>query len=146
MFSLTRASFVGSGFVLLALLDLGLRFLWLEGSHFTCNSGALWGLPFPSGVILIGTIAILGYLFFLWNRTKDLVMRTLLLMILLGGSVNLIDRLSHGCVLDYLSWPGILESIFPRFNVGDSLILLGILCLIGCSSFRVAGSKIPANS
>ena len=141
MFPLTRASLIGSGFFLLALLDLGIRFLWLERGHFTCNSGIWWGLPFPSGVILVGTIAILGYFIFLWSRTKDLVMRTLFLMVLLGGSVNLIDRFAYGCVLDYLSWPWMFESIFPHFNIGDSLILLGVSCLISYSIFRLPGQN-----
>ena len=122
---------IGSGFVLIALLDLGLRFLWLERGHFTCNSGIWWGLSFPSGVILIGTIAILGYFIFLWSRTKDLVMRTLFLMVLLGGSVNLVDRFAYGCVLDYLSWPWILVATFPNFNGADMLILLGLFGLGG---------------
>lgn len=48
----------------------------------------------------------------------------------LGGAVgNVIDRLLHGYVVDFLDfhWAG---WHFPAFNVADSAITLGALCLI----------------
>lgn len=49
---------------------------------------------------------------------------------ILGGALgNVIDRLMHGYVVDFLDfhWNG---SHFPAFNVADSAITLGAICLI----------------
>ena len=55
----------------------------------------------------------------------------------LGGAVgNVIDRLLHGHVIDFLqfhwSWlaPMFPGGYFPSFNVADSAITLGAVCLI----------------
>ena len=49
---------------------------------------------------------------------------------ILGGAVgNLVDRLMHGYVVDFLQfhWNG---WFFPAFNVADSAITIGALCLV----------------
>lgn len=56
---------------------------------------------------------------------------------ILGGAVgNVVDRLQHGYVVDFLDfhWP-FLSGIFyaghfPAFNLADSAITLGAICLI----------------
>lgn len=56
---------------------------------------------------------------------------------ILGGAVgNVVDRLLHGYVVDFLQFRfSVLEPIFrggyfPSFNVADSAITLGAICLI----------------
>ena len=56
---------------------------------------------------------------------------------ILGGAVgNVVDRLLHGYVVDFLQFRfSVLEPIFrggyfPSFNVADSAITLGAVCLI----------------
>ncbi len=56
---------------------------------------------------------------------------------ILGGAVgNVIDRLLHGYVVDFLQFRfSVLEPVFrggyfPSFNVADSAITLGAICLI----------------
>lgn len=49
---------------------------------------------------------------------------------ILGGAVgNLVDRLMHGYVVDFLQfhWQG---WYFPAFNVADSAITIGAICLV----------------
>ena len=66
---------------------------------------------------------------------------------ILGGAVgNVIDRLLHGYVVDFLqfhwSWlaPMFLGGYFPAFNVADSAITLGAICLIIDELMRVRRS------
>jgi signal peptidase II len=56
---------------------------------------------------------------------------------ILGGAIgNVIDRLMHGYVVDFLDfhWRG---THFPAFNVADSAISIGAACLILDELFRV---------
>jgi signal peptidase II len=60
---------------------------------------------------------------------------------ILGGAVgNVIDRLLHGYVVDFLDfhWGG---WHFPAFNLADSAITLGAICLILDELLRVRHSK-----
>ncbi len=63
------------------------------------------------------------------------------LALLLGGAVgNVIDRLQHGYVVDFLDfyWSG---WHFPAFNVADSAITIGAACLIWDELRRVRGRR-----
>jgi signal peptidase II len=68
-------------------------------------------------------------------------------MILGGALGNVIDRLIHGYVVDFLQFHfSVLEVIFrggyfPAFNVADSAITLGACCLILDELLRVRQSK-----
>lgn len=57
------------------------------------------------------------------------------LSLVLGGAVgNLIDRLVHGYVTDFIQvWFG--DWAFPSFNIADSAITVGAACLIVDSLF-----------
>ncbi len=59
---------------------------------------------------------------------------------ILGGAIgNVIDRMVHGYVIDFLDfhWAGMH---FPAFNVADSAITLGAICLILDELLRVRKS------
>lgn len=129
MSPLTRATLLSSGFVLLGLSDLGLRFVWLERGALVCNPGVFWGLALSPGLILAAGAGLLGGLAWLCLRQADLPTRMALLAMLIGGSVNWVDRSLSGCVLDYFAWPLGLSAIFPNFNLADMLLLLGLLWL-----------------
>ena len=56
---------------------------------------------------------------------------------ILGGAIgNVIDRIAHGYVIDFLDfhWRGMH---FPAFNVADSAITVGAICLILDELLRV---------
>lgn len=60
---------------------------------------------------------------------------------ILGGAIgNVVDRLVHGYVVDFLDfhWAG---SHFPAFNIADSAITLGAVCLILDELLRVRRSR-----
>ncbi len=118
-----------SGLLFISLLDLSLRFYWLERGVYGCNDGAFWGLGLSRELILgAGTLALAGLGWLLVQETNRKVKLALLAM-LVGGSLNWVDRLFTGCVLDYLTWPLGLSAIFPNFNLGDMLLLLGLFWL-----------------
>ena len=64
-------------------------------------------------------------------------------MIMGGALGNVVDRLLHGYVVDFLQFRfALLEPIFrggyfPSFNLADSAITLGALCLIADELLRV---------
>ncbi len=60
---------------------------------------------------------------------------------ILGGAVgNVIDRMLHGYVVDFLDfhWAG---SHFPAFNVADAAITVGAVCLIVDELLRVRRAR-----
>ena len=70
------------------------------------------------------------------------------LTMILGGAVgNVVDRLLHGYVVDFLQFRfALLEPVFPggyfpSFNIADAAITLGAICLILDELIRVKRSK-----
>ena len=71
------------------------------------------------------------------------------LALVLGGAVgNVIDRLLWGHVIDFLDFhwdwlaPLFYQGHFPAFNVADSAISVGTVCLILDELLRVRQSKV----
>ena len=68
-------------------------------------------------------------------------------MILGGALGNVIDRLIHGYVVDFLQFrfdflaPLFPGGYFPSFNIADSAITLGAICLILDEILRVRRSR-----
>jgi signal peptidase II len=97
------------------------------GAAFSFLAGAGgWQRWFFTGIALVATI------FITYMLTKHGTQRlfSFALCMILGGAIgNLIDRLWHGYVVDMLdfywkTWH------FPVFNLADSAITLGAICLI----------------
>jgi signal peptidase II len=68
--------------------------------------------------------------------------------LIMGGALgNVIDRLLHGYVVDFLQFkfalfkPVFAGGYFPAFNVADSAITVGAACLILDEVLRVARSR-----
>ena len=68
--------------------------------------------------------------------------------LVMGGALgNVIDRLVHGYVVDFLQFrlsmlqPLFSGGYFPSFNVADSAITLGALCLVLDEVLRVRRAK-----
>lgn len=95
--------------------------------HIT-NSGAAFGFFQGAGPLLaitsvVGMAFILVYLF---NPGFAHPLMRVGLALMLGGAVgNLIDRLAEGRVVDFIKVPN-----WPAFNVADSAITIGVLCLL----------------
>ena len=112
---------------------------------YTENRAAFWGLGASLGdeirfLLLSGvaSLAILALAYIMWNeerpRPLEIVAYSLLIT---GGLCNVLDRLSAGYVVDFLS----LEMGFLRtgvFNMADLVILLGVtlVCWTEFARFR----------
>jgi signal peptidase II len=67
---------------------------------------------------------------YLLRRDSGSALSKLSLSLILGGALgNLIDRLNHGYVVDFLSFH-INSYYWPAFNMADSAITLGAVFLI----------------
>jgi signal peptidase II len=81
---------------------------------------------------LFAGIAVAAVVFILYLLRKHAGQRmfSFSLACILGGAVgNLVDRLMHGYVVDFLQfhWQ---DWYFPAFNVADSAITVGAVCLV----------------
>ena len=115
-----------------------------SGAAFSMLSTASgWQRWFFTGIGVVAT------LFILWllrsHPTQKLFCFALALV--LGGAVgNVIDRIAYGHVVDFLDFhwdwlsPIFYEGHFPAFNVADSAISVGAVCLILDELIRVRKS------
>jgi len=92
------------------------------------NTGAAFGL-FPSGGLIFTVIAVVvsaAILYYYPRLPQGHFTLRLALALQLGGAIgNLIDRLLHGTVIDFIS-----VGSFPVFNLADSSISIGVAILI----------------
>jgi signal peptidase II len=101
------------------------------------NTGAAWSL-FRDRNDLLAVVSILALLaLFLWRRHFYIqsVLGQISLGLIFGGIAgNLIDRLHHHQVIDFLRFylyrRGGAELGFPAFNIADSAICVGVGLLI----------------
>jgi signal peptidase II len=107
------------------------------------NTGAAWSMfsdrSFLLALLAAGTLLAI----FLWRHALGLRARLVQISfgLLCGGIVgNLIDRLLHGHVIDFIDLH-FGSYIYPTFNVADSAICIGVMLYLW-QSLRV-GSKEP---
>jgi signal peptidase II len=104
------------------------------GAAFSFLAGAGgWQRWFFTGIAAVATV----FITYLLSRHANQRLFAFSLTLILGGAVgNLIDRLWHGYVVDMISvhWGG---WYFPVFNIADSAITLGAVCLILDEILRV---------
>ena len=111
----------------------------------TWNRGVSFGLfdtnsPASPWILSILAVAIVGVLLH-WMRRAEGKLIPLALGLIVGGAIgNVIDRLVHGAVVDFLDvhW-GTYH--WPAFNVADSGITVGAVLLIADSLFSARGQK-----
>jgi signal peptidase II len=109
------------------------------GAAFSILAGASgWQRWFFIGLALIVSIVLM-----VWLRRIRSAEQTLLavgLCLVLGGALgNVIDRVWHGYVIDFIffHWR---DWYFPAFNVADSAITVGAGCLL-LDAFRESGRE-----
>lgn len=108
------------------------------------SSASGWQRWFFVGLGLVATVAIVWML----KRHGSQRLFSFALSMILGGAVgNVIDRLLHGHVIDFLQFhwdwlsPVFAGGYFPSFNIADSAITLGAICLILDELLRVQRSR-----
>ncbi len=122
---ITNHFYFGESFTVLGVFNLVL-------AH---NTGAAFSFLSEAGGVqrwLFSIIAIIASAWIIWllRKHRAQVLFALALSMILGGALgNLIDRISYGYVVDFLSfhWD---EHYFPAFNLADSAITCGAFLLI----------------
>jgi signal peptidase II len=112
-----------------------------SGAAFSFLSSASgWQRWFFTG---IGVFAA-GFIIYLLRSQPSQNLFCFALALVLGGAVgNVIDRLVHGHVIDFLDFhwdwlsPLFYEGHFPAFNIADSAITVGTICLLLDELIRV---------
>jgi signal peptidase II len=138
----TKALVVGSvkfksSIQLLPILDI----VYLE------NRGAAFSMLHDAGGwqrwFFIGLALIVSVVLMLWLRkirTSEQLILAIGLSLVLGGALgNVIDRVWHSYVIDfiYFHWR---DWYFPAFNIADSAISVGAGCLL-IDAFRESGRR-----
>ena len=98
------------------------------------NTGAAWSI-LSGNVLLLIMISVLALITIYYYLIKDKDLNKIDIVsysMLIGGIIgNLIDRIVHGYVIDYLDFK-IFNYNFPIFNIADTLIVISII-IIGIS-------------
>ena len=96
------------------------------------NQNIAFGIPI-SQIIFIPLILILivGLIYFLIDSIikNNSILTWSLIILLAGANSNLIDRITHSSVIDFISI-SIYNYNWPTFNLADALIVVGGLIII----------------
>ncbi len=115
---------------LLKQLLIGQNFTALQGIlniTYTENTGVAFGIGSSNIVIvIILNIIVLGLIIKFLKQKTDSPIIIPLIMILAGGTSNLLDRIIRGFVIDFID---INLFNFPNFNIADIAITIGVFAL-----------------
>lgn len=96
--------------------------------EYSQNTGIAFGIPIPYYILIALTILLIFFIIYFARNEINLnaIISRIGTAFIIGGALgNLIDRLTNGYVIDFISvWK------WPNFNLADSLITIGILLLI----------------
>lgn len=106
-------------------IDGILNFTYVEntGAAFSILTGSRWLLIVITSILLIGLLAAV-----VTKRIKTPFMVWSAILIIAGGIGNLIDRILHGYVIDYID-AAFLKN-FAIFNFADCLVVVGVAMMI----------------
>ncbi len=99
-----------------------------------CNPGIAFGIVLPQTFFVLlwsGVMLFVTFLLITGKGEDSRLKRMGLWLIVSGGMANMVDRLIHGCVIDYIS----LVS-WNSFNLADTAIFCGAALVIFCSGKR----------
>lgn len=89
------------------------------------NTGASFGILKNFGTYLAWlSVMVLGLIMYSYDKFPE-KSRIFLLLISAGLIGNLLDRIMHGFVIDFINL-----KVWPVFNVADSLVCIGVVGLI----------------
>jgi len=106
--------------------------------RYSRNRGAFFslgeGLPDSVRVLFFATATLVALGFILWvyrrAETRQRLLRAGLLLLAAGAVGNLIDRLAHGEVIDFLHLHFADHFHWATFNVADIYITVGLILLV----------------
>ena len=96
-----------------------------KSSQVICNQGYAFGL-FQGYLNIFVVVLVLLVAFYNFSRAKRFNFWIGWAFILGGGLGNMVDRLSRGCVVDFIQ----TVSFWPSFNIADAAISLGVGILV----------------
>ena len=133
-FELNHSQPLTSLFNLVRVHNSGAAFSFLAGA-----SG--WQRWFFVG---LGTLAS-GFIVWMLKKHPTQKLFCFAVTMIMGGAIgNVIDRLLHGYVVDFIQWH-YGGWYFPAFNLADSAITLGAICLILDEILRVRRGRLTAS-
>ena len=100
------------------------------------NTGAAWSFLASAGgwqrwFFVALALAASCFMLYLLLRNRAQKLFCFAIAMVLGGAVgNVIDRIARGSVVDFISMHWHRAYTFPAFNLADSAITLGAICLI----------------
>lgn len=105
------------------------------------NHGSAFGIFTQQNIVFtfLSIIIIVGLLLYAYRRKNsehNIYTRYGLLLIIGGGVSNIIDRVVHGYVVDFIKIP-----LWPTFNIADACITLGIATILWYSFFETKQIK-----
>ena len=108
---------------------------WLRFVHGQ-NSGILFGLlPQSAPIFAIVSLGVTALIVVYHRKAGRGILVTIALGLLLGGAIgNLLDRLNHGYVVDFVDM-GIGTWRFYTYNLADACITTSILMLLAMAVF-----------
>ena len=119
-----------------------LTFAWNRGVSFSMFADAdtplnLFGIHLPADAYLPA--------FLRWLPREETTLRRLGIGLIIGGALgNMLDRLQHGAVVDFLLFYH-HPYYFPAFNVADSAITIGVILLIATHFWHTSKIKKEKN-
>ncbi|MFT4171501.1 MAG: signal peptidase II [Rhodocyclaceae bacterium] len=120
-----QALALGEGIPVTSFFDL--VFVYNRGAAFSFlanHSG--WQRWFFVGLAVV----ICGWLLAMLRRHQDETLQPLAFTLVIGGAIgNVIDRLAHGAVVDFLYFHAGRYG-WPAFNVADSAICVGVALMV----------------
>ena len=129
-YQLGDSTYVTSFFNVVRAHNSGAAFSFLAGA-----SG--WQRWFFVGIGVAAT----GFILWMLKAHAGQKLFSFAMACILGGAIgNVLDRLLHGYVIDFLDFH-LSGWHFPAFNVADSAISIGAVCLILDELLRVRRSK-----
>ncbi|MBF0493590.1 MAG: signal peptidase II [Candidatus Omnitrophica bacterium] len=108
------------------------------------NTGVAFGLfkDIPFFFICVGLLAVILIVSFLVKKYDKICFRDrIALVTILSGTLgNLVDRIRHGYVVDFLDF-----RVWPVFNIADSAICIGVFLLM-VSFFTNSTTRLTRNA
>lgn len=113
--------------VLIAIDQIVKYLILVKNIVYTCNYGIAFGIKLPILLLVIIWLPIMFYVIYLWwQKLNEKFFRQLpFLLIISGGLGNIIDRIIHGCVIDYIPFLNI-----STFNLADAFITIGVVIIL----------------
>jgi len=102
------------------------------------NTGAAFGIfPMAGNLIFILSIGIVASMLWYFRETPiDAIFLPITIGMVIGGALgNLIDRIQHGHVIDFIHYqiPNVISNVS---NIADHAVVLGVMLIIGESLWR----------